>query len=427
MLDKFLFILRERGLETGRWLGSWKLSVVLMILAGLYYGLLAIWAASSPPAVVRNIAGLLPFWVVYALLLVNTVVCLWGRLGVLKRQISSKPFLTQGPHDWELATRADLSRQNITQLFRNLGYHPSFREGEMLWGFRRRWTALGTYLFHGAFGFLALGFLLTLASRQEARVWVAVGEEFTGQPEQHLSQSPPPMISLGPPSVGFRVDRITPEFWRDELLFTTLAADLVLPNRGRATTRINRPLWWDWCTFLRLAGFGYAPRYQIEDRSGSVLDSAFVKLNVFPPGQRDYFQIPDYPHRFYLGVMPDFIDVAGKPGTKSLNLVNPSVLLHVWRGRVDLRSATLVSGERFEFEGLKISFPEIRYWGEFSIVRDPGAPVVFLAYLLGLFGLLLKLGGKRAEITWQSDVGGRTILRGWGSPPPQGLGEEEPN
>ena len=47
-----------------------------------------------------------------------------------------------------------------------------------------------------------------------------------------------------------------------------------------------------------------------------MLDSAFVKLNVFPPGQRDFFQLPDYPHRFYLGVLPDFaLEVIMEPTT----------------------------------------------------------------------------------------------------------------
>jgi hypothetical protein len=68
-----------------------------MVLAVLYYGFLAIWATSSPPHVVQNIAGLLPFWLVYALLLVNTGVCLWRRIPTLKRQLSPRLTLTERP------------------------------------------------------------------------------------------------------------------------------------------------------------------------------------------------------------------------------------------------------------------------------------------------------------------------------------------
>ena len=86
----------------------------------------------------------------------------------------------------------------------------------------------------------ALGFLLTLGTRSEARVQVAVGEDFTGEPGQYLSQSPPRMLSLGMLPVRFRVDAIRPEFWRDELLFTNLEADLVLEGGGRESCSLPR-------------------------------------------------------------------------------------------------------------------------------------------------------------------------------------------
>ena len=76
MLDRALFAARRFWLDLGSWLGFWKLSIVLMVLAGAYYLLLAVWATSAPPDMVRNIALLVPFWAVYGLLLVNTGTCL---------------------------------------------------------------------------------------------------------------------------------------------------------------------------------------------------------------------------------------------------------------------------------------------------------------------------------------------------------------
>jgi hypothetical protein len=414
MLDRLLFAVR--GLRVGRWLGSWKLSIVLMLLAGLYHGFLAIWSFSSPSHVVQNIAALAPFWLVYGLILVSTAVCLWNRIGLLKRHVSPLPL--QVPPDWKVETRPEIGQQEMSHLFRVLGYKPSSLEPGRLWGVRRRWSGLGAFLFHGAFGLLAIGFLFTLAARHEAKVWIAAGEEFSAQPEQFLSQSPPRILSSGVPAMAFQVERITPEFWRDELLFTTLEADIVLPGSRRVTTRINRPLWWDWCTFLRLSGFGYAARYQIVNRRGVVLDSAFVKLNVFPPGQRDFLNIPGYPHRFYVELLPDFIEEQ-QPVTRSLNLAKPAVVLRVLRGKIDLGGAVLLRGDGFTFEGLTIGFPEVRHWGEFTIVRDPGAPVVFAGYLLGLSGLVLGMGGKRSELAWQGSPEKRGFLQGWGLAKPE--------
>jgi hypothetical protein len=416
MWDRALYTLRGRIPDVGRGLGSWRLSIVLMVLAGLYYGLLAIWATSSPPHVVQNIGSLIPFWALYALLLINTVVCLWTRLGALKRDVSPGPSLNRAAPEWEWPT-GELDLEAMRERLRRLGYRTRSTGEGGLWGVRRRFAALGTYLFHGAFLLVAAGFLLGLLMRHEATVWVAVGEEFTGQPEQFLSQSPPRLLAVGLPARSFRVTGITPGFWRDQLLFTDLQADLEMPGGGTVTTRINRPVWWDWCSFLRLSGFGYAPRYEITDRAGVVLDSAFVKLNVFPPGQRDFFKAAHYPHRLYVAVLPDFALVDGEPATRSLNLAHPAVVLQVLRGKVDAGGATLPPGGRFTFEGLTVRFPEIRYWGEFSIVRDPGIPVLFAGYLVGLAGLVLRLRGRRAEVEWQGDSDRGATLKGWGLPP----------
>jgi len=48
MWTRFLFKLRGLAPEISKLLGSWKLSIVLMVLAALYYLFLAIWARSSP-------------------------------------------------------------------------------------------------------------------------------------------------------------------------------------------------------------------------------------------------------------------------------------------------------------------------------------------------------------------------------------------
>jgi len=337
MLHKALFASRRLMLDANRWLGSWRLSIVTMTTLAFYQALLAIWSTSTPSQVVTNIAGLTIFHLIYVLILLNTMVCFYRRLS----QFRTNP---------------------------------------------------GSFLFHGSFLLVALGFLLSYTSRQEASVWVAAGEHFTSQPEQILSQSPPRTLSLGIPLMDFTVEEIVPEFWRDQLLFTRLEARLTLPGGEEASTRINRPLLWDPITYLRLSGFGYAPRWELQDQSGQVRDTAFVKLNAFPPGQRDSFRLPGLPHRFYVEILPDLVrDEEGEPFSQTVNLRNPAVRLRVWRGRVDLGGGLVESGQGFEFEGLFLTFPEIRYWGELRVVRDPGMPVLFAGFALALAGLLLKL------------------------------------
>ena len=415
MWDRLLFALRRLSVDLGRRMGSWRLSVALMIVAALYYVLLAIWAGSSPPHVVLKIASLLPFWFVYALLLVNTGVCLWQRFPILRRDIARTPKWQDTTPSWSCQAGPEIDMNAAVGVLRRNGFGVVLRSRERVVGLSRRWAALGTFLFHGAFFLVALGFLITLVSRQEAKVWVAAGEEYTADPGQFLSLSPPRVLSAGVPSLEFRVQKISPEFWRDQLLFTVLEADLEFPDGSHDTTRINRPLWLGAATFLRLSGFGYAPRYELVDRHGRIIDSAFVKLNVFPPGTRDYFKLPDYPHRFYIEVYPDYTGGDGAPSTRSFDLVEPGIALKVYRGRLDLGGSVLRPDDGYSFEGLTLRFPEIRYWGEFSIVEDRGAPILFAGYFFGLVGLLLRIRGQRREMEWRAGgADGPGEFRVWG-------------
>ena len=93
--------------------------------------------------------------------------------------------------------------------------------------------------------------------------------------------------------------------------------------------------------------------------------------------------------------------------------------LRSWR--LDLGGALLRADDGFEFEGLTLLFPEIRYWGEFSIVHDPGAPVLLLGYLVGMAGLLLKLRGGRSDAEWRpGPAGANGTVYGWGPGAPSG-------
>lgn len=422
MWARLAFPFRRFLLDFGGYLGSWRLSIVLMVAAALYYAFLAIWSTSSPPHVVQNIAALSPFLLVYALLLVNTGVCLWRRLPRLRREISADPVWSERQPDWSAPVDA-ASAGEAGALIRGLGFRPRAESADRVAGVRRRWAIVGTFLFHCAFFLVAAGFGVSVLLGQEASVWVAVGEEFESRPDQFLTHRPPRLMDTGVPRLDFRVGRIEPEYWRDELLFTRLEAELNLDGRKR-TTRINRPLWLGWGTFLRLSGFGYTPRYELLDADGGLLDSAFVKLNVFPPGARDYFTIPDHPHRIHIEILPNFALEQGQPTTATLDLVNPAVVVEVTRGHLNIGDGVLRRGEGFVFEGRTLRFPEIRYWGEFSIVEDGGVPLVLLGYLAGLVGLLLKLPGSRAEIEWRGREGGAGgQLRGWGCAAPRASAE----
>lgn len=310
MLDRAFFRIRSAVVDAGPWIGSWQLSVVLMVTAAFWNVLLAVFAFLSPPHVVHGIAGLAMFWLLYAALAVNTVACIWTR------------------------------RKAV--------------------------------VFHVALLLIMGGFVLTALSREEAVFRVAEGEEFVGDDSQIVSRGMPRLLTGASSLPRFRVLKIEPELWRDQLLFTRLEATL----DGGRTTRINRPLILGPATFLRLSGFGFTPRYEILDGRGIVLESAFVKMNIFPPGRRDYISADHLPFRFYI--------TAADLGAKSLNVI-------AYRGKLLVAQARLARGQAMPVEGLRFRIAEMRTWGELTLVRDAGAPLIVLGLIVALAALVGRL------------------------------------
>ena len=416
MWDRLLFRLRSASLDIWPLLGSWKLSVVLMIGTAVFYVMLTAYAFTTPAHVVQNIASLVVFWILYILLLINTATCLWNRIPRLRREISRVPLFGNAIPAREIDLRPDATIGEVEREMRRLGFRPVDAEGVQAFGLRRRWTALGTYLFHGAFFLLAIGFLLSAASRHETKMWAAAGEEFTGSDMQLLSRSAPRPLAMDVAMPSFRVEQIRPEFWQDQLLFTRLEADLtLLPDGEQRVTRINLPLMLSPSRYLRLSGFGYAPRFEIRSPEGVTIQSAFVKMNVFPPGQRDYFRPEGLPYRVYVELSPDAEISDGAVENRSLELARPVILSTVYRGPFMIASEPLKLGESMSFEGIDLRFPEIRYWGELELVHDRGVIWIFLSFALGIAGLLLKLPGRREEIQWvpaSDGTGGKLVVRG---------------
>jgi len=418
MWDRALFALRRFALDLGGHLASWRLSVALMVLSALYQGLLAIWARSSSPEVVRSIAGLLPFWIVNGLLLVNTALCFWRRLPLLAREIAAGPSLAAGAPDAEWPADPARTRPGAARHLRRGGHRVVALDDGRLLGVRQRFASLGSFLFHGSLFLVGAAVPLTLATHQETRAWAATGEELDGSADQVVSRTPPRLLSGPGTPPALRVDAVRPEFWGEHLLFTRLEADLTFVGGRRATTRINRPLVLGPATFLRLAGYGLAPRWELRDRQGGLVDSAFVKMRVFPPGQRDSFRLGALPHRVYCEVLPDLVMEDGVPATRSLRLANPALVVRVMRGRLEVASGLVRLGEPLDVEGLRLSFPEIRPWAELSLVHDAGAPVLLAGFALGLLGLCLKARGRRCETEWRPGTDGTGgTWRRWGGAP----------
>lgn len=407
-------------------LGSRNLSVFIFVMGITYSLILVIFSLVVPAWWVGNIASLLPFKIFFIIFFINLLICeikwipviinkcrkpkapetfeelqrfkhridiqdLRFKIQDLKRYLRRRGYKIQGP-----GVRGQGAEENISRLTSHVT--------PILYAYKGRFSSLGNLLFHMAFFFILAGGWLGLMYRFEGSSIIMEGNNFMGAASEYTTLS-----RGGPiPSISFRVDRIEPSYWENKLLFTDLKADVVYPEKGEISSgavRLAQPLRIDG-SMVTLTGMGIAPKYVLAEREGAVLDSGFVKLNIFPPGNEDVLMIEGYPYKILVSFYPDYEDREGVPSTRSMNPVDPAYFVKVFRNRIPSYTGVLKAGEEAQFEGLRLSFPEFKYWGMFRIVKNPGFLFIWVAFILFGIGLLLRLMYYRREIVVSSESTG---------------------
>lgn len=369
-----------------------------------------------PGQVIRNIATKeWLFRIPYLLFFVGAAACLVRTGTVVFRRIRG------WGREPAAATAADLKREGwqvvsfslslpqekvyarFVRLLRWRGYRVSFLAGGRgIYARRGKYAPLGTLFLHGSFFFLPLALLVGMYSFFYGYAVVTEGQAFFAGDKSSYFQT----VVKGrgkPPQLDLRLDRIEPVFWEDKLLFTDLKADVAWPAADPVeyrTIRLNRPLFRDG-VMIAIRGFGYAPYYVLVKEGSDWRRESFVNLRIFPPGAEDSFVVEGFPWRIKLSVLSDPVRKGNKLVNRSFNLVDPVFRVQLVAGEGKKEKVVyrqeIRAGEYMHYGGYSLMFPEVRYYGEFSVVKNPAAAVVFFAFVLAGTGLVLRLFWYRKE------------------------------
>lgn len=400
------------------YLGSRDFSVFIFVMACTYSVILVIFATVIPLPWVKRIANLLPFKVLYMLFFINLIICEIKWIPVIVRKCR-KPKIPKAMEDlqrfrhkiklrsqgsgvrsfekylrWrgykvKTGVRSQESEENVSCLT----YHVS----PLLYAYKGRFSPVGNLLFHIAFLLLLFGAWISIFTHFEGTTILMEKQEFMGTREEYSSIS---ARTADLPPIVFRVDRIVPQFWGNQILFTDLKAEVRFPTHGRVHSgviRLAQPIKINGAK-VAVSGIGYIPMFLLKDKAGNILDSGNVNMNIFPPGNEDHFQIPGYPHKIFVSFYPDYEIKDGKIMNRSMDIVNPAYYVKVFRNRVLSFSGILKPGEEIYYDGVGLSFPEFKYWGQFRIVKNPGFIYIWIAFILFGTGLVWKLLFYRKEI-----------------------------
>jgi hypothetical protein len=331
-----------RGLSAR--IGTPEVSRALLALAGVYLLVASLWARSGGRDASAALVGSFAFDVLAVALLVDAAVS-------ILRAIPIRPAASGG--------------YALSQ--------PSVEE----------WGGL---LLRAAYLLLAAAFAASLLARDVLTLRIAEGEEVTLGADQFVERAPPRPYSSGPFPVAFDVERVEGSLRPDG---TTSGLSVLIRGRDGSweTLRGWRPRWSGWGRLLYPSRSGYALRYSIAVDRGAVLDTAFAKVDLLPPGRSQEVRSVAVPHRMVFSVQRD----------ATTDPAHPALQATVFRNRLAVGEGRLDGGRTVHFDGLTLAVPELRRWVELTMVRDPGLGIAGVAILFGVAGLAARQGGRRGR------------------------------
>ncbi len=404
--------------------GSRNFSVFVLVMSISYVLILAVFGLLVEPKWLDILSGLLPFQLLYGLFFLNLVLIGIRRVPAVMRQCQ-KTGLPQGREELNRFNPATPTQgagfkvQELTHYLRRRGYQvqldqgagnaaPGMHPATLLYASSGRFSPLGNLLFHASFLLLLAGAVTNVYYRFEGTTLIAEGRPFSGAKAEYRTIGGAAGAAL--PKVDFDVETIAADFWDGRLFFTRLEAQ-VLHRGGRDIAKLSSAVQVGNAA-VSIAGYGYVPRYELKNKAGQTVDEANVMLNIFAPGSEDSFKVRGYPHKIFVSFFPDHAKVKGEIVNKSMNPVNPAYFVRVLRGRIPVYTGFIKPGEWAQYDGLSLSFPSYIRSGEFQIVRNPGHPFIWIAFILMGVGLTWKLLFYRKELVLWQDGAGRTWLAG---------------
>lgn len=248
----------------------------------------------------------------------------------------------------------------------------------------------GNLVFHIALLAVLCGALTSALFRFKGDIVAIEGDTFWGNKEEYFKPPSFGLLKRSFPSLSFKLEEITPEFWKGALYFTKLEGRVKYPAEtldSEGIIRLNGGLSINGAR-LRLKNYGFFPEVVIEEEDMLVIRGP-LRVVVFPPGVEDSIDIKNY--RLYIKVLSDPVLEGNRIVNASMNMKEPLFLVRVeWFGK-QIFKGTLMQGEAVRMGNISIRFTGLRKWAEVGVVKDHGEPLIFAGFVTGVTGLILRL------------------------------------
>lgn len=270
------------------------------------------------------------------------------------------------------------------------GGYALFRAAGRLRAVRHRLAPLATLAFHLSFFLVAVGGVVSAATRFEGTVDLGQGEEFTGAPGQF--RSPPRLPRLGEaPRARFVVEWIEPQVVGDvpvairvHVRDETFRSDVL---------EVNHPYRSGGLSFV-FKNLGIAPALVVSDPQGRELFAGLIRLNVLM-GKTDRFTLLG--REFSARLYPDYARDAEGETSRSQEMRDPVLRLETSSPGGEPLGASLRPGDSMAVGALTVTFVDWRYWVRLYVRGERGIGLIWFGFALGAGALAWRLFFYRRE------------------------------
>lgn len=192
------------------------------------------------------------------------------------------------------------------------------------------------------------------------------------------------------PSVGLNLEKVIPKYEKDKAVDLTVLVKVKYWDKVKdETVKINQPVKRGAVTLLA-ENVGISPLFVLKTEGGKDITGGYFSLNVLN-GAEDSFEFENMPYRIFVKFYPDYAVKGGKEVTNSKDIRNPFTHLRVEEKGKVLYEGSIGMGQEAVFDSMHLYFEDARYWVNFLFVREYGNLPLFIGFLSGVIGLIMRL------------------------------------
>ncbi|MBI5640911.1 MAG: cytochrome c biogenesis protein ResB [Nitrospirae bacterium] len=312
------------------------------------------------------------------------------------RAIVLRRFLRAGHDSPGSGEKEDIVREITGFLSKRLWSIIHMGDGRSLLAVKNRYSPLGFLFFHLSFILCLVGGLLLTYSRFSGKLLLTAGQDFYSDMTEFREIREPRIFKAIPP-IGIRVDQVEPSYEGG------IGTDLKVRMRFRykneeqdVLVKVNEPVKKGPVAVLA-SNIGVSPLFVLRASDGREISGGYFILRVLK-GQEDSFEMPSLPYKFHVLFYPEYAVDNGKEYSKSLELKNPVVHLRIERDEKTVYEGNLGIKKAASFDGLQVAFEDVRYWVDFMVIREYGTAPLFIGFILGCLGLVMRLVFYQKEL-----------------------------